>query len=190
MNVLDIDAGNSRLKWRLQKEGDTKASGVITNAAVAVMVVELVEGLGTMPVHACRMSICAFQLKALRVFCSEIKGKLGVVPQLAEPVEQASGLTVRKVDPRRLGCDRWLAMLGARALYPDQAVMVVDSGTALTLDVVGGDGVFQGGLICPGLNTMVRSMTESTDLFGVAWTLRSLTGCSHFPVSRPYKTVL
>ena len=55
-------------------------------------------------------------------------------------------------------------MLGARKYYPDQAVVVVDSGTALTLDVIDQKGVFQGGLITPGLGTMLKAMADSADL--------------------------
>ena len=42
--------------------------------------------------------------------------------------------------------------------------MVVDSGLALTLDIVAADGRLKGGLICPGLNTMLQAMVASADL--------------------------
>ncbi|MTI11876.1 type III pantothenate kinase [Sansalvadorimonas verongulae] len=163
MNILDIDAGNTRLKWRLQSKGNTKASGAIQNAAIKVMVTSLVESLDGIPVHFSRMSSVRSS-EVIENICAKIKDAFGVTPRLPDPIAETPGLTVRNVNPHRLGCDRWLAMLGARALYPDQAVMIVDSGTALTLDVVGANGIFQGGLICPGLNTMLRSVTESTDL--------------------------
>ena len=163
MNVLEIDAGNTRLKWRFVCRGDVKGSGAIVNAPAASMVVELAECLAGKTVDACRLSSVRSP-EAVEAVCCSIKSVFGVEPRIPDPVQEVPGLTIQGVDAKRLGCDRWLAMLGARLLYPDQAVMVVDSGTALTLDVVDAEGVFQGGLICPGLNTMLRSMTESADL--------------------------
>ena len=171
MNILDIDAGNTRLKWRFSSHGCTKGSGAIINASEACMIAELKGHLDGVPVDICRFS--SVRSSAVIAFmCAEIETALGVRPLIPDPVQEASGLLVQGVNAKRLGCDRWLAMLGARLLYPDAAVMVIDSGTALTLDVVSADGVFQGGLICPGLNTMLRAMTESADLLVLPDALR------------------
>jgi type III pantothenate kinase len=65
------------------------------------------------------------------------------------------------VDPQQLGVDRWLAMLAAFARYRS-ALCVVDSGTALTIDAVSGDGVHQGGLIMPGFSLMRDALKART----------------------------
>lgn len=52
--------------------------------------------------------------------------------------------------PETLGIDRYLACLGAWKLSK-AAVVVIDSGTACTIDYMAMDGVFQGGVIFPGL---------------------------------------
>lgn len=63
--------------------------------------------------------------------------------------------------PELLGVDRWLALIAVRHHHPLPAV-IVDFGTALTLDVLDGDGRHRGGLICPGLNLMYQSLGNGT----------------------------
>src|SRR5450759_2561278 len=64
-------------------------------------------------------------------------------------------------DPAQLGCDRWAALIGARRLYDGPAV-VVNAGTALTVDALAGDGVFVGGIIVPGAQLMRVALAGHT----------------------------
>ena len=59
------------------------------------------------------------------------------------------------------GQDRLLA---AAAAYDSlkQAVVVVDAGTAMTVDFVDGEGVFHGGAIIPGATLQLKSLHENT----------------------------
>lgn len=61
-----------------------------------------------------------------------------------------------------LGIDRWLALIGGYTLYPNTAAIVVDAGTATTIDVLSDDGQHLGGWILPGLDLMTRSLTQNT----------------------------
>ena len=64
--------------------------------------------------------------------------------------------------PETLGRDRLAAAVGAVALYPGIASLVVDFGTAITIDFVSADGEFMGGNISPGANTRFRALHEFT----------------------------
>lgn len=64
--------------------------------------------------------------------------------------------------PQTLGVDRWLAMLGARSLCPEQELLVLDAGTAVTVDHVKADGQHQGGWIVPGLRMQHKAVTSHT----------------------------
>lgn len=64
-------------------------------------------------------------------------------------------------DDSTVGQDRLLNALGAFA-RAEQACIIVDAGTAITVDFVDGQGVFQGGAISPGLNMMLRALHEHT----------------------------
>lgn len=61
------------------------------------------------------------------------------------------GLSIGYKNPRKLGADRVAAALGARALFPGTAVIVVDCGTASTVTALSGTGRLLGGAIIPGV---------------------------------------
>lgn len=95
-----------------------------------------------------------------RALADWVKGRLGVEPRWAGtdfdvPIERALD------DESTVGQDRLLCALGAFNRLK-QACVVVDAGTAITVDFVDGTGVFQGGLIAPGLRMMLRSLREGT----------------------------
>jgi type III pantothenate kinase len=63
--------------------------------------------------------------------------------------------------PEQLGIDRWLALVGAYHLVQD-ALIVVDCGTAITLDKLTKAGQHEGGLIMPGIAMMQQSLLQGT----------------------------
>jgi type III pantothenate kinase len=67
--------------------------------------------------------------------------------------------------PERVGIDRLLGAVAVNRLRrPGQAVVVVDSGTATTINLIDEEGVFQGGAILPGLRLSARALHEYTQL--------------------------
>lgn len=64
-------------------------------------------------------------------------------------------------DDSTVGQDRLLNALGAYS-RAKQACIIIDAGTAVTVDFVDGQGTFQGGAIAPGLNMMLSSLHEHT----------------------------
>jgi len=54
-------------------------------------------------------------------------------------------------EPSSLGSDRWLAMIASYELNPGSAFILVDIGTAVTIDLVDNSGLHLGGVIFPGL---------------------------------------
>ena len=61
--------------------------------------------------------------------------------------------------PESLGVDRWLCLLGARARVK-QDLMIVDAGSAITIDLLQADGQHLGGAILPGFNTSIERFKE------------------------------
>lgn len=61
-----------------------------------------------------------------------------------------------------LGMDRLAAVVGAHSLYPGHNCLVIDTGTAITLDLVTKDGIFMGGNISPGIRLRFLSLHEHT----------------------------
>jgi type III pantothenate kinase len=74
-------------------------------------------------------------------------------------------LQVNVDQPERVGVDRLAAAVAANALRdPARAAVVVDSGTAITVDLVDERGVFQGGAILPGVRLVAKTLHEHTDV--------------------------
>jgi len=71
------------------------------------------------------------------------------------------GLRTLYQDPSKLGADRWAALIGARALSSTNT-LVINAGTATTIDLLGGNGVHYGGWILPGLSLMQESLQQNT----------------------------
>ncbi len=71
-------------------------------------------------------------------------------------------ITLNYDTPHTLGTDRIAAAVGAWALFPETNVLIIDSGTCITYDLVTADGTFRGGIISPGLDIRYRAMHEFT----------------------------
>ncbi|HEY5290498.1 MAG TPA: type III pantothenate kinase [Caulobacteraceae bacterium] len=67
------------------------------------------------------------------------------------------GILIRIEKPSEAGADRLVNAIGAHIAY-DGALLVVDSGTATTLDLVAADGAFEGGVIAPGINLSIQAL--------------------------------
>ncbi|WP_193987978.1 type III pantothenate kinase [Lelliottia steviae] len=63
---------------------------------------------------------------------------------------------------QNLGIDRWLAVIAAFVEYPQQNCIIIDAGTATTIDVLNSEGTHLGGWILPGLDLMTTSLTQNT----------------------------
>ena len=61
-----------------------------------------------------------------------------------------------------LGKDRIAAVVGANYLRPEQNVLVIDAGTAITYEVLEKSGAYKGGNISPGLTTRFRALNTFT----------------------------
>ncbi len=70
------------------------------------------------------------------------------------------GVEVRIPKPSEAGADRLVNAVGAFAAHGGPLV-VVDSGTATNLDIVGADGAFEGGVIAPGINLSMQALHEA-----------------------------
>jgi type III pantothenate kinase len=70
------------------------------------------------------------------------------------------GVGVNLPRPEEAGADRLVNALGGRVVY-DGAMIIVDSGTATTFDVVSADGNFEGGVIAPGINLSMQALHQA-----------------------------
>ena len=73
-----------------------------------------------------------------------------------------TGLKIQVSNPAEVGADRIAAAVGAASLYPGQNLIVVDYGTATTVDVIREGRDYLGGLIMPGLRTSMEALVDGT----------------------------
>ncbi len=154
--ILAVDCGNSRLKWGVHDGDGWLAQGLLGYAELP----QLEALLGSQPRadHAAACNVAGAEVG--EAVAARLAG-LGL--PLHWVAAQPAGHGVRNLyeDPGQLGADRWAALVGARALH-GRACLVVSAGTATTVDVLDGEGGFQGGLILPGTALMRRALAEGT----------------------------
>jgi type III pantothenate kinase len=162
--LLEIDAGNTRLKWRVielrgRGAGAWRASGIVTEPAAEPALAELIAALeNARATELSRIFVSSVRGDAFRALCrSELQQRFGISAEFAVSELQCRGLRNGYEKPERLGVDRWLAILAAFEDAHD-ACCVIDCGTTITLDVVGASGQHFGGFIVPGLKLMRDSL--------------------------------
>jgi type III pantothenate kinase len=73
-----------------------------------------------------------------------------------------TGIAVRMDNPREVGADRIANAVAAHAMFEKEPVVVVDFGTAITVDAVSAAGEYLGGAIAPGIDTAAAGLYSAT----------------------------
>ena len=78
-------------------------------------------------------------------------------------------IAVNVEHPEQVGIDRLAAAVAANAIrQPDRTAIVIDAGSAVTIDLVGTSGAFEGGVILAGFRMQARALYETADLLPLA----------------------
>ncbi len=158
---LIVDIGNTLVKYALMDGGDLRDDLRSMNFSF----VELRSWLGNRPVARAIVSSTRGDAAAA---ADALRG-WGIETLLFRP-DTPVPLRSDYLTPETLGRDRIAAAVGADTLYPGRTVLIVDFGTAVTIDLLS-EGCFMGGFISPGLNTRFRALhdyTASLPLLGPA----------------------
>ncbi|MFM9995942.1 MAG: type III pantothenate kinase [Phycisphaerales bacterium] len=158
MHLLAVSVGNTRTRFGLFRDRSLDQSVVVENSdpeAVAAAIRAVPTDRPDAPVVLASVND-PFADRVAALLARDVAGRLHRFGRGFEvPIKNA--LT----DDSTVGQDRLLNALGAYARGQD-ACVIVDAGTAVTVDFVDGTGVFQGGAIAPGLNMMLRALHERT----------------------------
>ncbi len=73
-----------------------------------------------------------------------------------------TGLNIRYKNPNEVGADRIANAIGAVKAYPDKDLIIIDMGTATTLDAVTAERDYLGGAILPGMRLGMESLRSNT----------------------------
>jgi type III pantothenate kinase len=155
--MLLIDCGNTRLKWRHINALHTQM-GVVDYHHEALAMAAFWSYLTkdeTIWIASVANSSLLEQLQAIA------RQKQLPEIRLARSETMQMGLINGYREPNKLGVDRWLAMVAAWNECRT-ACMVIDAGSALTVDWIDADGKHAGGHIVPGLNLQQRTLLQQT----------------------------
>jgi len=158
MNLL-LDLGNTRLKWALAAGAQWLARGAVAwSEDVPAALAQAWHGLPR--ADAVIGASVVDPAREAQVAAASVAAFAREVAWLRTP---AAGCGVRNAyaQPHRLGVDRFLAMVAARAAG-DAPCVLAGVGTALTLDALAADGRHLGGLIAPGPRLMQASLLGAT----------------------------
>jgi len=160
---LLIDAGNTRIKWALTTaQGSWLAQGAVAHADAAQLAADWSTAFASsMPTQVLAANVAGNAVRARLEQTLAVVAPGAAVEWFASSAQRA-GLVNGYRDPVQLGCDRFAAAIGARSLAPGRAVIVANCGTATTVDAIGIDGTFIGGMILPGLGLMASSLARNT----------------------------
>jgi type III pantothenate kinase len=166
MTFLAIDVGNTRLKWELYEAPQPGAALLAQGAEFLDHIDRLAECAWTSLPAPTRMLGCVVAGDAVKRRVEEQMELWDVSANWVVASAQEAGLRNGYDHPSRLGCDRWVAMIGARqhllARGPARPLIVVMVGTAVTVEAIDIDGTFLGGLILPGHGIMLRALESGT----------------------------
>jgi type III pantothenate kinase len=158
--LLLVDAGNTRIKWAIAHDGAVpgawRAHGAVPHAEIERLIPAWV-GQGIVRAIVANVAGAAVDAELTGVLA-----QLGIAGTPFTARAELAGMRNRYREPARLGADRFAAALGARALYPGQALVVATCGTATTVDAVSLEGDFLGGMILPGLGLMLAALARGT----------------------------
>jgi type III pantothenate kinase len=155
--ILLLDVGNTRLKWALSGARGWIAQGVLSNQEIGTLALKQWQNIPR-PLRVVGVNVAG---EAVRV---RVEGQLArwrLWPQWLKPAAAGSGITNAYDEAAQLGPDRWAALVAARKLVPGDCV-VVNAGTALTVDALDAQNVFRGGFILPGLAMMRQALAANT----------------------------
>ena len=160
--LLAIEQGNTNTlfaihdghDWIAQWRASTESSRTADEYAVWLMQLVQLQGLGLDDFKACIISSVVpqsiFNLRNLS------RRYLKVEPLVIGDNAEL-GIEVRIEKPSEAGADRLVNAIGGFMSYGGPLI-IIDSGTATTFDVVGADGAFEGGVIAPGVNLSMQAL--------------------------------
>ena len=164
--LLAIEQGNTNTlfavhdgeQWIAQWRTATESTRTADEYAVWLMQLLSMHGLALGALQGCIISSVVpqsiFNLRNLA------RRYLNVEPMVIGDAGVDIGMTARILKPSEAGADRLVNAIGAHLVYPGDLI-VIDSGTATTFDVIAADGAFEGGIIAPGVNLSLQALHEA-----------------------------
>jgi type III pantothenate kinase len=160
--MLAIDIGNTNITAGIFEGSDLKdvfrvpTEECLKGSAFLARVPDLCNAL---PMSTVMVSV---RSAAAKIIIKEFKESTGTSPMLVD-VNTPMGIQVSYETKETLGIDRLVCAAAAFHLYKEKhrPIIVIDMGTATTLDYVSEDGIFFGGMIAPGIKSAYQGLMSA-----------------------------
>jgi type III pantothenate kinase len=160
MSILLVDIGNTRAKWAVLRGARLSAPRALAHRTGRAEFARLVHAVPRDVQRVIAVSVMGQKFE--RALAAAVRARFGLRTEFVRSARRCAGVRNAYRDVWRLGADRWVGVIAAHALAGDRPVLVASIGTALTIDVVTGDGRHLGGAIAPGPDTMIASLLSGT----------------------------
>jgi type III pantothenate kinase len=153
---LLVDSGNTNIKWALHDGLSWLQKGAVAQEGI----MSLAQEWQKLREPSCIMvsDVAGDEAKAE---LSMLFSRWNVEPRWASAVAYQCGVRNYYANPAQLGSDRWAALIAAWQMER-QGCLVVDTGTAMTVDALSDTGEFLGGIITPGFDLMRKTLIGNT----------------------------
>jgi type III pantothenate kinase len=150
---LLVDAGNTRIKWALTRGDEWLSSGALPTGRAAELSAQFA-GSAISEAWASNVAGEAIETSLREAVAADAW-------HFVAARERQCGVRNGYEQPTQLGSDRWAALISAWDMVGGRC-LVVNCGTATTVDALSDTGEFVGGLILPGIELMQRSLCGAT----------------------------
>lgn len=165
--LLAIEAGNTNIKFALVDGDQVKTRWRIATDArktadeYAVWLLQLLELEGYNRSSVSAVIISTVVPRALHNLSTLSRKYFGLEPLVAGRAPVEWGIALKVDEPHAVGADRAVHAIAAQSVAMGEKI-VISFGTATTLDHVGADGAYCGGIIAPGINLSLEALVGNT----------------------------
>lgn len=153
--LMAIDSGNTHVKWGLHDGSNWLKQGILAQSKSILLQQEWKDLPKPHDIIISNVSNTETKEKLSELLsCWEVK------PKWIAPLVYQCGVHNYYADPSLLGSDRWAALIAAWNRQ-QKGCLVVDAGTAMTVDALSDTGEFLGGIIVPGFELMKKALTTN-----------------------------
>lgn len=173
---LLFDVGNSRIKWAYSAQGEFVTTGSLPARDISPSILKRKFGEQSPPNSIWISNVGSSEV--LDQLNQWFNSEMDLTPTIVKVSKHSCGIDNHYQSQDTLGVDRWLAAIGARSVVDQGHVIIVDAGTAVTIDWLSDSNQYEGGAIVPGVELMHDALTSRTA--GVkskfSWTQQILGG--------------
>lgn len=157
---LLVDIGNTRSKFALADNLRLRTTFALDHVALSHDALQR-HCSDTLRLDSMWIS-CVGESGILSTISDWAASHCAVKPELVSVTKECCGVRNAYYDHTRLGVDRWVAAIGASKLAAGRDLIIIDAGTAVTVDWLSRNSVFEGGAILPGYDLMHKSLVGNT----------------------------